>query len=301
MSLNWKEIDLILEELALPGAQIQKVIQGAYDLLFLKLYSPGGGKTLLVCLSPGACRLHETWGPLLKSPSPLRFAEFLNSRIVNGRIEKALQVGDNRVVRLDLRRGESRFRLYIRLWSNAANVILTGEDGIILDAMKRLPRRGEVTGGRYAPEESLGEPGVRNGGGQKREYVPRDLPGEGSFNRRIDAFYAQGGGPLSLEGLREQVRRRYEGSMDRLGASLERLRAREAEYRGAEKLKEYGDLILANLNAVKPGDEWLSVENFYAGAEGGAGADGVEAGGAEAEGAGPGNGGSPLIRIRLDP
>jgi predicted ribosome quality control (RQC) complex YloA/Tae2 family protein len=281
VSLNWKEIDLILEELALPGMQIQKVIQGAYDLLFLKLYGPRGGKTLLISLSPGACRLHETFGPLRKSDKPLRFAEFLNARIVNGRIEEALQLGDNRVVRLGLRRGTSRFRLYLRLWSNAANVILTGEEGIILDAMRRLPRRGEIGGGTYRPEESLGAEKP------SKEYAPRELPGEGSFNRRIDAFYAEKGGPLSLEALREQVRRRHEGGIDRLRASLERLCAREAEYRGAEKLKEYGDLILANLNAIGPGDEWLEAENFYA---------------QRPEGAGPGSaGGFPLIRIRLDP
>jgi hypothetical protein len=31
MSLNWKEINLILEELALEGAQIQSAVQSAFE------------------------------------------------------------------------------------------------------------------------------------------------------------------------------------------------------------------------------------------------------------------------------
>jgi len=161
----------------------------------------------------------------------LRFAEFLNSKIVNGRIEEALQLGDNRIVRVLVRQGDAnqrfaRFYLYIRLWSNAANVIVTDEDGTILDAMKRLPKKGEI--------ESL--PGF-----------PHGLPPDASFNQKIDIFYSQQGGSLSLEALREEARRNYEGRIGRLKASLERLMAKEAEFSAADKLREYGDIILANL------------------------------------------------------
>lgn len=33
MSLNWREIDLVLGELDLIGAQVQKVVQPSYDTL----------------------------------------------------------------------------------------------------------------------------------------------------------------------------------------------------------------------------------------------------------------------------
>jgi predicted ribosome quality control (RQC) complex YloA/Tae2 family protein len=52
--------------------------------------------------------------------------------------------------------------------------------------------------------------------------------------------------------------------MARLGASLERLREKEAEFASAEKLREYGDIIMANIAAIKSGDAWLEAENFYA-------------------------------------
>jgi predicted ribosome quality control (RQC) complex YloA/Tae2 family protein len=273
MSLNWKEIDLILSELDLPGYQIQKAVQSAFDVIGLKLHGKGQTKQLLVSLSPGACRLHETSRPFPKNDKPLRFAEFLNSRIVNGWIEGAEQLGDNRIVRLLVRQGAGRYRLYIRLWSNAANFIVTGEGGIILDAMRRLPKRGETTGGHYAPEDQpglspaagAGGPGRAGTGGPGREYQIRDLPGPLSFNEKIENWYAEHGGALSLDNLREQARRNCVGSLGRLSAALEKLRAKEREFAAADRLKEYGDIILANTGKVRPGDSWLETENFFTG------------------------------------
>ena len=267
MSLNWKEINLILKELDLPGSQIQGAVQSTFDVIGLRLYQKGssskGGSSykegaarlFLIALTPGACRMHETFRPFPKTEKPLRFAQFLNSRIVNGWIEEAMQLGENRIVRLKVRRGENRFLLYIRLWSNAANFIVTDENGTVLDAMRRLPKKGEISGGRYIPEES---PCGRNS-----KYVIRELAGDISFNKKIDTFYAEHGGALSLETLREQAQRKFEGSICRITAALEKLRAKAQEFVTADSLREYGDIILANAATVKPGEEWLETENFF--------------------------------------
>ncbi|MDR0641559.1 MAG: NFACT RNA binding domain-containing protein [Treponema sp.] len=263
VSLNWKEIDLVLSELELPGCQIQKALQSAFDVIALRVHGGGRTKTVLISLSPGACRLHETFRAVPKTDKPLRFAEFLNSRITNGWIEEAVQLGDNRIVRITVRQGKNRCRVYIRLWSNAANVIVTAEDGTILDAMRRLPKRGEQSGGRYAPEETAPEAGIRREF-SVREFPPGEFPGA-SFNEKIDACYAEQGGRLSLESLREQVRRNWEGKIGRLAASLEKLRNKEGEFALAENLKQYGDIILANSGKIRPTDRWLEAENFYTG------------------------------------
>jgi len=277
MSLNWKEINLILEELDLEGAQIQSAVQSAFDVIILRVHKKGETRQILISLSPGACRIHETFSGFPKSEKPLRFAQFLNSRIVNGWITEAVQLGDDRIVRLVVKRAgtavdsESRvspaatvFRLYVRLWSNAANFVATDETGVVLDAMRRLPKRGEITGGRYSPEHTAESDNLKRSGEKKekpaREYEVRSLPGEGSFNRKIDAFYAAQGGPLSLEALREQARKTCEGSIGRIGAALEKLREKEASFADAGRLKSYGDLILSNIAGIKTGDKWLEVE-----------------------------------------
>ena len=283
MSLNWKEINLILEELDLGGAQIQKAVQSAFDVLSLKLYGRNGAKNLLISISPGACRLHETFDSVPRNEKPLRFAEFLNSRIINSRIEEAIQLGDDRIVRLTARLGEERFYIYLRLWSNAANAIVTDMEGKVLDAMRRLPGKKEVSGGFYAPRPP--EPAGKSF--LIREF-PEDLlaslPQNASFNQKIDAFYRREGGTLSLEALREEARKKYERSIDRLSASLDRLAEKEKDFANAGRYREYGDLILSSLYQIKPGDEWLETENFTA--ENYAADD---------------SGGAGRIRIRLDP
>ena len=290
MSLNWKEIDCILEELNLEGAQIQSVTQNAYDVIILGIHGKGETKRVLVSLSPGACRIHETFRELPKNDKPLRFAQFLKSRIVNGWIEEAVQLGDNRIVRITVRRGENRYNLYLRLWSNAANFIVTGTDGSVLDAIRRLPKKGEISGGRYAPEETAH--GSSNSAAPGREYAVREFPpdesggaDERSFNRQIDDFYAMRGGALSLETLREQAQRACENSVTRIAAALEKLYAQKEKFMAADKLREYGDIILANISFIQPGDAWLEADNPYGAADSG-GTDDTH---------------TEKIRIKLDP
>jgi len=272
MSLNWKEINLILEELSLEGAQIQSAVQSAFDVIILRVHKKGETKHLLISLSSGACRLHETFGACPKSDKPLRFAQFLNSKIVNGWITEASQLGDDRIVRITVKRSahdgseDAVFFLFIRLWSNAANFIVTGGDGIVLDAMRRLPKRGEITGGRL-PDNLLQKTSayptekIEGKGKVTRDFQIRELPGEGTFNKKIDAFYAAGSGPLSLEALREQARVSFEGSIARINAALEKLREKEVAFEDAARLKEYGDLILSNMSNITPDAKWLEIED----------------------------------------
>jgi predicted ribosome quality control (RQC) complex YloA/Tae2 family protein len=278
MSLNWKEIDLILEELDLKGAQIQGVVQSAYDVIIMRFRTRSANektKQVLISLSSGACRIHQTFNAVPKSDKPLRFAQFLSSKIVNGWVTDVCQLEDDRIVKITVKRPDAVYKLYIRLWSNAANFIVTSEDGIVLDAMRRQPKRGEVTGGIYNPEfnarhkeeeisnNELAEVRVPSKNSfsksSKREYEVRNLPGEDCFNKKIDGFYAAQGGTLSLETLREQARRNCEGSLGRINAALERLREKEASFTNAGQFKKYGDLILSNIAAINPDDSWLEI------------------------------------------
>jgi hypothetical protein len=70
MSLNWKEINLILSELDLPGHQIQGVTQSAYDVLSLQLYGKAGPKNLLIALAPAPAASTKLSGPPLKATGP---------------------------------------------------------------------------------------------------------------------------------------------------------------------------------------------------------------------------------------
>ena len=149
MSLNWKEIDLLLEELPLEGSHLQELRQPDYRNLYLYFYRPGGGFWLRVCLENRSVRLHRTSYPPKKPKKPQRFAEFLKKRINGGRVTEVEHVNQDRVIRLTVERAGERTELYIRLWGGSANMVAVDDTGTILDAFFRKPKRGIASGLPY--------------------------------------------------------------------------------------------------------------------------------------------------------
>ncbi len=292
MSLNWKEIDLALSELDLVGARIERVAQSSFASIILSLYKSGVSTHLLMTTAQGACRIHRVSSPPPKGVRALRFQECLKARLIGGRIESIGQIGRERVVKIEIsvdgsdspsrsetvykaigpgarksapRRpeesGSRRYRLYARLWSGAGNIMLVDEEGAIVDVLARRPKRGELSGRKCALEEELAARSASEG----REFEIRDLPGEGGFNERIEAAYAKSGGELSLERLRESARERYGRKGRALEARAAELEAKAAEFRDAERLREIGDILMANPGAACDG-RFLRAEDFFRGA-----------------------------------
>ncbi len=257
MSLNWREIDLALSELDLAGAQIQKIVQPSYDTLVLSCYKPGVATELLFCVAHGACRLHATRMPVPKAEKPQRFMELLRSQVRGARIEAIEQIGAERIVRLRIGRDDGERLLYARLWSGAANLILCAPDGTIIDALARKPSKGELSGGRYAPEAGAAPP---------REFLVRELPGDGTFNERVDAFYAEHGSELSRAALLERARKYFAQKRAQLDARAEALTKAAADYAQADRYRELGDILMANQSA-RPTGQTVAVDDFYQGGE----------------------------------
>ena len=184
MSLNCNEINLILDELKLEGAFIQDIIQPGFDTLAFYTYKEGCAKTLLVCTAQNSVRINETRRKMTKYDNPLRFMEFLRAHIKGCRINSIEQLGFERVIKIELSRLvqekqankeyvhislikkpvlskeeieaqngpeeiEENYILYIKLWNNAANVLLCDTENTILEPMFRRPERGEMKGEKY--------------------------------------------------------------------------------------------------------------------------------------------------------
>lgn len=268
MSLNCAEIDLVLGELELSGSFIQNIIQPSFDTIALYTYRGGGegregaSRVVLVCLAPGACRLHETRRKVPRSEKPLRFMEFLRSRVKGARIVEAVQCGSDRIVKLSLERAEDRLFMYIRLWSGAANIVVTDADGVIQDVFYRRPKRNEITGEHWELPEprrpEVGRPEVR----PAKTFVPREFPGEGSYNEKLDRWYAEHAQTLSREALIEEARRRADTRRVKLEHALAKLEKKRAEFLEADLWRLQGDLLTANLWAIKPGMNAVELEDY---------------------------------------
>lgn len=256
MSLNCAELNLILNELDLEGSYIQKIVQSSYSVMALYLYKTRP-LTLLICLEPGACRIHETVQKIPKFDKPLRFMELLRSRLRGAKITEAIQIHNDRIIRLSLEAASRKLRLYIRLWSGAANMILV-EDGVIVDAFYRRPSRREMSG------EPWREPDAANTapGSSGKNYTIRAYDTELSFNEAIDRWYVQRAPVVSLEALRAEAERFYSLKMEKLSRALEKLEAKKQSFLEAGCLKHQGDLLLANLYRIPQNAAFIELEDY---------------------------------------
>jgi predicted ribosome quality control (RQC) complex YloA/Tae2 family protein len=257
LSLNWREIDLILSEIPLENSFIRQIHQPDHQSLVFELYNRGKSYKLFFCFAPRLTRLHLLTRRLKNPHSPPRFAGFLRSRIRGGRIVSAAQLGRERIVRIRVARAEEIVLLYARFWGGAANLLATDAQGRILDALYRRPKRDEISGGLFRPEEKMD---TRQGA--KREYEIRELPGEGSFNEKIErAYFSREDGDAEAQKLSSELKQ-LEARESRLLANLAKLETRCRGYSGYEQFKRWGDLILSNAHTIRRGDRWLACADF---------------------------------------
>ena len=278
MSLNCNEIDLILSELDLAGSFVQDVVQPNFNSLALYTFKPGNAKTVFISLEAGSCRINETRRKITKNEKPLRFNELLKSKIKGARIKSARQISKQRIIKIELERAgaiyvmpqaqshsakksksnqneeDEFYTLYIRLWSNAANIFLCGKDDEILDSFFRT--KGEMKGEKFsAPEEKeLSEQELEN---LERKFPVRNFEeienGDSgnqnqnglSFSQKVDLFYSQNAAVSSLESLLEQAEKWHNAHKSRQQAALERLEEKKKSFLNASQYKHQGDLILA--------------------------------------------------------
>ncbi len=266
-SLNWKEIDLVLSELNLPGSLVQEVHQPSHDRFVLSLFRAGVGFAVLISLSSRFPRLHLLSQKTANPPRPPRFASFLRAHLKGGRIESAEQLrgpdGEGqRVVRIEvIRAGEKRL-LWIRLWGAAANAVLTDDAGKILDAFYRRPNKGEISGQVFVPIPQSRKPTKET---PAKSYTVREIPGSGMFNEKLEAFFHELETRVDVEKLTAAADMQLSISENKLLANLEKLRGRLEEYANLDRFRELGDLITSNLHAVVRGERWLKVEDFFHG------------------------------------
>lgn len=214
MSLNCNEINKIISETDFTGAFIQEITQTGFDTLGLKIISKGKLYNLLICTSPKSCRINLTQNKFTKNAKPLRFNEFLKSHIQGMRINEFRQIGLDRIIKMDVSTWQEKFFIYIRLWSGAANVIVTQTDGKILDCMFRRPKRGEISGGFFIPEEKiLTEEEIQE---SLKKFPVRDFS-DIDFSG-FSKFYEQNSGRTSEQNLEQN---KEENSKNNSGLNLE--------------------------------------------------------------------------------
>lgn len=254
MSLNASEINLILEELDIAGSYIQKIIQPDFHTLIFSVFSPRDRFNLLISMKPGTSRLHRHTGRIGKAEKLQRFAQFLRSRILGGRITECSQPGNDRIIRMAIHKGDEDTTLWIRLWGGNSNIIATDSDNMILDSYYRRPAKGETSGAKlvYQVKEK-----------DLSAFPVRPYPTDQSFNSFIDEYYTE----LENQDLRKQLHQQIEAltnrSLTKLECRLSNAKELVEKYENFEQYKQYGELILANTRNIQRGASTLETANYY--------------------------------------
>ncbi|MDY4129787.1 MAG: NFACT RNA binding domain-containing protein [Treponema sp.] len=276
MSLNCNELNLVLSELDVDGSFIQEIVQPGFDTLVFRAIKGGDLKSILICTGAQGCRINETKYKPPKNPKPLRFNEFLKSRVQGMRINSIVQMGLDRIVKMDVSTWKEKLYIYIRLWSGAANVIVCDEENNILDCMYRRPKKNEVTGGKFQVEEKIPTEEEKNLSLQKfparlfnEELIQLGQNQEQidgmSYNQKVDLFYSEHASNLSRESLLEQAERWYNVKHSKMENALSNLLKKKESFENADSMKHTGDLILAYASQAQ-GNE-LSCIDYETGKE----------------------------------
>lgn len=260
MSLNYREIDHVLEELKLEGARIENIYQPDRYSLLLETWSPGRKQNVLIGLHHGAVRILRTGKKLPHPPQPPRFTQLLRARVKGGFILSAEQPGGERLIRLVVRCRENVYTLWFRLWSGNPNIILTDHDGRIVDVLFRKKEAGETGGGFFRPDS-----GTLSGNRKKPEAPIREYSGYPDLCACIDDTYGSSGTPAEVERKKEILLKRLGKRSTALRSRIAGLEIRKSKYSAAEEQKKLGELVRANIWRIRKGDELLIAEDYESG------------------------------------
>lgn len=175
MTLDGLTLKLCVKELQekLSDAKIQKILMPGKEEVVLQLYSAGQGTLKLVlCADAGDCSLYLTSQNKPNPKTPPVFCMFLRKYLSGAHILDIRQNGLDRVVTFTLASKDEMLhpitlKLIIEIMGKYSNIILTDEDGKILDSIRRVSV--DVSSKRQVL------PGVRYENPPQVKYNPLDL------------------------------------------------------------------------------------------------------------------------------
>ncbi len=189
MPLDSIFLSALTDELSekLTGAKIDKVQQPERDQLLLSLRSRNGNFRLLLSAGTGTARVQITEQRYEQPQEPPMFCMLMRKHLVGAWIEKIEQPGNDRLLILELGGydelgDEIHKKLIVELMGRAANILLVGADGRIIDCLRRVTagdgvHRNLLPGMFYALPPGQTKPDFFAAGEEKRLELWRNADG----------------------------------------------------------------------------------------------------------------------------
>ena len=277
MALDTATVSALTEELSarLTDGRIEKIQQPEKDLLLLTIRAEGENRKLLIRAAGPNARVHLTEQSFENPKEAPMFCMLLRKYLTGARIRSVEQPNGDRLIafRLESRNelGDSaELGLITELMCRAANVVLVGADGRILDCLRRIPlsehgTRALLPGLRYELPPIPEGFEQKNPAGDEKEARALKTPNTEcrSISELLDSRY----GAMERQELQRRraqelvksVRRTRDRQQRKLAAQAEELRRTER----LEDIRRQAELLQANLYRVRRGDRVLECENYY--------------------------------------
>ncbi len=151
MPLDAVTIGALTRELndRIAGGKIDKVQQPERDMLIVSLRAKGENLRLLMAAGTGNARVHITSGSFENPAEPPMFCMLMRKHLIGARIISVEQPKLERMIIITLDTHDelgynSEKKLVIELIGRSSNVILVGDDGRIIDCMRRMDFAGDA-------------------------------------------------------------------------------------------------------------------------------------------------------------
>lgn len=256
MSINWKELSLILSELPLKDSYIQKVTEHSYNAFTLSLFSKEEKAWLLyIEIGTQHARVVRTDHIREKSKQAQRFTQFMKAHIIGRRIDDVHQFPYDRAFSLSLKNSEDTIKMVVRLFSGASgNIIITDSDNIILEALYRRNNRGEFSKGVLSIEERKSE--------GDRKFEIREHPSTMSFNEFIDKYESASSKDDKIEELTARLIEKRDKEISEITDSIRKLEERLKSTSGYEVTKHYADLLSSSIFKIHKGMSSIELDDW---------------------------------------
>ncbi len=151
MALDAILLSALADELSpkLLGGRIDKVQQPERDQVIISLRNNGQNMRLLINAGAGSGRIQLISSGIENPAEPPMFCMLLRKHLIGGRIEKLTQPDWERLLLVDITSrnelGDSiSLKLAVELMGRSANLVLIGDDGRIIDCLRRMEYGGDA-------------------------------------------------------------------------------------------------------------------------------------------------------------
>lgn len=260
MALSATELELVLREIApvLLQGRIQKISQPHDRVLLFEIRVPGETHRLLISCEPETARLHLLGRSMPHSPpSPPSFCQFMRAHIQGARLDDIRQLGHDRIISLTLSTREGSRTLVCELTGHTANLLVLDERHHIL---RDLNRRRDLVGRPY-------EAPVQGRSGSTHAKTPRfssqSATGRFPVSLAVETHYEEKERDLAGNRAKGERLRALRKALTKMLRRIQAWREDVTKAAAYRNYARYGELIKANLKAITPGTESISLVDYY--------------------------------------